>query len=426
MDFEVPPSPGLTGDRTVPGDKSISHRAALIASLADGESRLSNFPLSADPQSTLACLRALGVDVRSDGNRVVIRGKGLRGLQSPRTVLDAGNSGTTLRLLTGILAGQQFPATITGDDSLRSRPMRRVVDPLRLMGADIQSAPDGTAPLSVIPVRELHPITYRMPVASAQVKSAILLAGLYARGATVVREAVATRDHTERMLGLTTQRDAEGTAVTVKGGVPPQPLDLSIPGDPSAAAFLIGAALLIKRSSIRIHHVGLNPSRTEFLRHLRGIGAVIEETVESTAGGEPIGSLSAGSCSMGGRMRLRGADTAGVIDEIPLLAVVAALGGVGFSVSDAKELRAKESDRIAAMVHNLRAMGLDVEERDDGFAFEPKNRVFGARIHTMHDHRIAMAFAVAGLIVPGVRIDDPACVSISFPEFWHAIGVSGS
>ncbi len=426
MDLEVPCSPGLTGIRTVPGDKSISHRAALIAALATGESHLANFPRSADPHSTLTCLRTLGVAVQATGTDLVIRGNGLHGFRQPAIPLDAGNSGTTMRLLAGILAGQPFPATITGDDSLRSRPMRRVVDPLRLMGADIQSTPEGTAPLRISPSHELHAIEYHMPVASAQVKSAILLAGLYARGETTIHERIPTRDHTERMLGLHSRGDKDGTTVVVNGGHQPQPVDLAIPGDPSAAAFLVGAALLVRRSTIRVERVGLNPMRTGFLSVLRGIGGVIEEAVESTAGGEPIGSVMVSSCSLGGQMILQGAEVAGIIDEIPLLAVVAAVSGVSFRVTDAQELRAKECDRIAVMVRNLRAMGLDVEEQEDGFAFEPKNPVFGARIETMHDHRIAMAFAVAGLVVPGIRIDDPGCVSISFPEFWRALGIEAA
>ena len=422
MEYEVPTSRGLQGEFTVPGDKSISHRAAIIAALATGTSLLRGFPSAADPQSTVRCLRSLGVQIRTESANLIVHGKGLYGFRASPGSLDTGNSGTTMRLLAGILAGQPFESVLVGDESLSARPMNRVIRPLRQMGARIQGSPRGTAPLHIHPTDGLRPIDYTMPVSSAQVKSAVLLAGLYASGRTVVRESVRTRDHTERMLGLTATEENGIRSVWIDGGSSPAPLECSIPGDPSAAAFLVGAAALTKGSDIHLRGVGLNPTRTAFVEVLRKIGADINEEVESSAGGEPQGSVRVRNSELHGRLELSGAHVAGLIDEIPLVAVVAAVAGCPFRLSDASELRTKECDRITALVKNLRHMGMEVEERPDGFAFEAKNRVLGTRIETYHDHRIAMAFGIAGLVVTGIVIDDPECVSVSFPGFWEAIG----
>jgi len=412
----------LTGSQRVPGDKSISHRALLFSALAEGRSVISGLSMGGDALSTRSCLEAMGVSIRSVGETLEVTGAGLHGLKEAPAALDAGNSGTTMRLLSGILVGQRFPSTITGDDSLRRRPMKRIIDPLRAMGGIIGGNESGTAPLHIEPSQQLHGIDYAMPMASAQVKSAILLAGLYAEGTTSVLEAIPTRDHTERMLGLRRSRTTDGTRVSVEGGSRIAPREYRIPGDPSGAAFLVAAASLVKNSEITITDVCLNPSRIAYLGHFLSLEASVQLQRIHDVAGEPVGDIAIRSTQLQGTLRIDASTVADVIDEIPILAVTAMAAGCGVTVRDAAELRKKESDRIAALVGNFRALGVDVEEYPDGFAFEPKNGLIGSEIETHHDHRIAMSFGVAGLVIPGIQIKNPEIASISFPGFWNAIG----
>ena len=422
MNKSITQSKGLLGTVAVPGDKSISHRALMFGALADGTCEITGISSAADPLNTRECLRAMGVEISEKDGIVTVYGKGLRGLQAPSQSLDAGNSGTTMRLLTGMLAGQRFASDITGDESLRGRPMKRLIEPLSLMGADIQGTETFTAPLRIRPVQRLQSITYDMPVPSAQVKSAILLAGLYAEGKTSVIEAITTRDHTERMLGLSVSERSGKRIVEVSGGMRIAPRAFAVPGDISAAAFFIAAGLLVPKSEIIIRNVGLNPTRTAVLDVFRQMGGKFSIENRSEVAGEPIGDITATASDLHTGFELRGARVAEVIDEIPILAVTAAFAKGVFSVREAKELRAKESDRIQSVVANLRAMGLEVEEYDDGFAFEGKERLQGAPVQSYHDHRIAMAFAVAGLRVSGeTEIQDAECADISFPGFWEEL-----
>ncbi|HEY4613152.1 MAG TPA: 3-phosphoshikimate 1-carboxyvinyltransferase [Bacteroidota bacterium] len=413
---------GLHGTVTVPGDKSISHRALMISALADGACEVTGLSGAADPVSTKTCLQSLGVEITERKNVTTVYGKGLHGLQAPKETLDAGNSGTTLRLLTGILSGQRFSSEMTGDESLRKRPMKRVMEPLQSMGADIRGTAEFTAPLRVNPVQKLKPISYDMPLASAQVKSAILLAGLYAEGITTVIESTPTRDHTERMLGLRVVERGGKQVAEVRGGMNITPCSFIVPGDISAAAFFVAAGMLVPNAEIRIQNVGLNPTRTAVLDVFRQMGGKIQVENRREISGEPIGDIVARTSELRSGFELKGGRVAAVIDEIPVIAVVAACSTGVFSVRDAKELRAKESDRIASIVSNLRALGLGVEEYDDGFAFESTGNLHGSRLQSYDDHRVAMAFAVAGLRASGeTEIGDAECVDISFPGFWNEL-----
>ena len=422
MDTRISTSRGLQGAVIVPGDKSISHRALMISALADGTSEIHGLLDAADPGSTLHCLRKLGVDVEKVDTALRVKGRGLHGLRAPMNVLDAGNSGTTIRLLTGILAGQPFPSTITGDESLRQRPMKRIIEPLSLMGARIEGTASQTAPLKVNGTFPLRAINHRMHISSAQVKSAILFAGLFADGTTRVSELVPTRDHTERMLGLTRVKSADSYAVEVIGGTGIQPQQFQVPGDISSAAFLIAAALLVPQSELRILNVGLNPTRTRILDFFRSVGGSVEIIRETTVAGEPIGDLLVKSSLLQGGIELQGKQVAELIDEIPVLAVTLALSGCSLTVHGGSDLRNKESDRIRSLVLNLRKLGLDVEEYADGFAFQGKNTLLPAECDSFEDHRIAMAFGVAGLVLKGETvIRQSECVDISFPSFWHLL-----
>ena len=374
----VSPINRLRGELRVPGDKSISHRAAMLSSLARGESVLENFSSAQDCAATLECFRALGVSIVRDGSTVVIRGAGPSGLQEPEQVLDAQNSGTTMRLLAGILAGQPFATTITGDDSLRTRPMLRVAEPLRLMGAQVELEANGCAPLRIKGRRPLQPIHYRLPIASAQIKSAVLLAGLAADGITTVEEPAQTRDHTERMLQeFGAQVERNGNALSVQGGVTLRSRSLVVPGDISSAAFFIAAAVALPGSDLFIRDVGLNPTRTAFLSTLSAMGADIRIEDERLEGGEPIGSLRirGGALNESRTLEVSGATISNLIDELPLLGFIAASIGWEMKLRDAKELRVKESDRIAATVENLSRMGARIEEHTGRLALAPRREV---------------------------------------------------
>jgi 3-phosphoshikimate 1-carboxyvinyltransferase len=423
----ISPGGSVSGVVELPGDKSISHRYAILAALAEGTSEIRNYSPAADCASTLECVRRLGIAVEANGEHVRIAGKGRDGLKASRKTIDAENSGSTIRMMSGVLAGQTFTSTITGDSSLRRRPMRRVVDPLRQMGADIRSTDGDRAPLE-IRGGKLHAIDYTLPVPSAQVKSAILLAGLYADGVTTVREAVRTRDHTEVAL-----REF-GVNVTVGKGevrIEPrpklQPRQLIVPGDLSSAVFLIGAALVLPESSLMLHNVGLNPTRSRVLDFLISIGASINLASVQLRDGELIGDVSVRYAPLQGGS-ISGAQVAEMIDELPMLAALGPFTEKGIQIHDAQELRVKESDRIATLAESLRQMGARLEEFPDGLRVEGRaggaagTKLRGAKVDPQGDHRIAMALAVAALGAEGdTVIKDSECVGVSFPDFFKTL-----
>ena len=404
----------------LPGDKSISHRYAILASLAEGRSEVFNFSPAADCHSTVECLRALGVKIEESEKGIVVHGTGLDGWKAPRRTLDAGNSGTTMRLMAGALAGQASRSSITGDASLRKRPMKRVIDPLQAMGAQIRAKNEQFAPLE-IQGGNLRGIDYSPKVASAQVKSAILLAGLFAHGETTVHEPVRTRDHTEIALReLGAQLESGDGAVKLRGRPRLTGRTLVVPGDLSAAVFFIAAALIVPDSEVILQGVGLNPTRSAVLDFLVSIGAKL--SVESVAmrEGELIGDINVRYATLKGG-KISGAMVARMIDELPMLAVLGAFTEEGIEIRDAQELRVKESDRIAAVAENLRGMGAEVEEFPDGLrvAGSRNGRLRGNTIDPHDDHRIAMAFSVAALGADGeTAIRNPDCVGISFPGFY--------
>jgi 3-phosphoshikimate 1-carboxyvinyltransferase len=425
MDISIPVSNGLKGAYKLPGDKSISHRAMMISALADGVSEIRGYSAAADPQSTRRCFLNLGITVEERNEVLVVHGKGLRGLQAADKNLDCGNSGTTMRLLSGIMAGQRFSSTLVGDASLSKRPMKRVMNPLHLMGARIQGTAEHTAPLHIQPAVQLKAIRYEMPVASAQVKSSILFAGLFADGETTVVESIPTRDHTERMLGCAVKHVEEKYLISVQGGKKIPAGSFLVPGDIAAATFLIVAASIVPNSEIVVSNAGLNPSRREILSVLQSLGCNITIENRRTVNGEEIGDLVVRSSALRGDLIIQGETVAALIDEIPALTIAALFAEGTFTLHDAKELRAKETDRITALVANLRALGADVEEYEDGFSFEGGKRLHGTALASYDDHRIAMAFGVAGLQIEGITIRDAGCVDISFPGFWEQILRSG-
>jgi 3-phosphoshikimate 1-carboxyvinyltransferase len=412
-------SRSFRGRFDIPGDKSISHRLALFGGMATGETEITNFSSAADCESTLGCLRALGVAVRREGSRVVISGQGPEGLRPSPDPLDAGNSGSTLRMLSGVLAGRPFATTVTGDASLRRRPVERVAAPLRAMGAKATST-EGKPPLT-IEGGPLHGITWELPVASAQVKTAVLLAGLQASGVTTVREPATSRDHTERLLplfGATVERN--GPAATVRGGTTLHGARMRVPGDASSAAFLVVAALIRPDSEVRLNDVMLNPSRTAFLDVLRAMGARIE-TGLVTHEPEPVGWIEARSSSLRG-VEVDPGLVPALIDEVPALAVAAAFAEGELRITGASELRVKESDRIAALAEGLSRMGARVEELADGLVVQGGAALSGAAVRAHDDHRIAMAMAVAALGASGeTEIEGAECASVSFPEFYDLL-----
>jgi len=417
----IKPAKRLSGSVRMPGDKSISHRYALLAAIAEGPSEIRFFASSADCQSTLDCLKKLGVEIDRRGNTVSIQGAGLAGLKPPQDVLDAGNSGSTMRMLAGILAGQPFRSVLTGDASLSRRPMKRVIEPLTRMGARFESAEGGLPPLQ-IEGGALRPIRYELPVASAQVKSAVLLAGLFAEGETEVIEPVPTRDHTEIALEqMGAEIGRHGRAIAVRGRARLEGRKLHVPGDISSAAFFIVAALLVPESNLVIHNVGLNPTRTAMLDLVASMGGRVNVLNVEMVNGELLGDLHVESSQVQGG-EIRPEMVPGLIDELSVLAVLGAQTEQGLSFRGAAELRVKESDRLAAVAANLRRMGAEVEEFPDGLRVAGRQRLRGAEIETYGDHRIAMAFAVAGLVAEGTTlIRDSACVDISFPNFFTTL-----
>jgi 3-phosphoshikimate 1-carboxyvinyltransferase len=405
----------LEGDVRVPGDKSISHRALILGSLAEGWSRIRGLSTGADVQSTAACMRELDVEIEESA----VRGMGLDGLRQAAGALDCGNSGTTMRLLAGLLAAQDFVSELHGDESLARRPMDRVVVPLREMGANAD-----WPPLRVGGRVPLHGIEYRTPIASAQVKSAVLIAGLFAQGTTSVIEPVATRDHTELMLGsMGAKVRVEGTRVTIEKTDRLAPLDLEVPGDISAASFWLVATGLVPHSRVRIIGTGVNPTRTAFIQALRRCGFSIETVQEERViAGEPVADLEVRSSTDLQPLKVTGAMAAEMIDELPILAVAATQLPGESVISGARELRAKESDRIAAMAEGLSAMGADITAMDDGWTIKGPRRLEGARVQSHGDHRVAMALAVAGLLAGGAtEIEGAECVAISYPDFFDQL-----
>ena len=425
----IRPAKYLTGGLDLPGDKSISHRYAMLAGLAEGTSELRHFSAAADCHSTLGCMSALGAEVKVEKDVVRVTGRGLQGLKGSWRALDAGNSGTTMRLLSGILAGQTFSSKLTGDDSLQKRPMKRVIGPLREMGAEIRAREDNFAPLEIRGTR-LKAIDYNMPMASAQVKSAVLLAGLFAEGVTSVTEPARTRDHTELALeefGVSLEK--VGRTIRVRGmagdsgGGKLVAKNLDVPGDLSSAVFFIAAASLFPDSNVLIHNVGLNPTRTAILDVFASMGAAIQILPPKMAHGEIVGDLSVKGSSLKGGV-IAGETIPLVIDELPMLVALGPFTEEGIEIRDASELRVKESDRIAALAENLRRMGAKVEERPDGLkvAGRSAGKLHGAEIEPRGDHRIAMAFSVAGLAAEGnTTIRDSECAGVSFPSFYEEL-----
>ena len=418
--MRLKPGRFLEGRLRLPGDKSISHRAALIAALADGRTEISNFSTAADCASTLSCLRDLGISIERNEDKVVFAGS--EKLAEPQRPLDCGNSGSTLRILAGVLAGHDFTSELIGDESLSARPMRRIIEPLELMGAKFEST-DGRAPLKVHGSNRLNPITYKLPVASAQVKSAVLFAGLNAKGPTTVIETSPTRDHTERLFngfGVPVKTNGD-LSVTLDGPARFTGGSITIPGDVSSAAYFVAAAMLLPESRLTIDGVGLNPTRAAFLSVLTSWGAHISTDDLQTERNEPYGTINVrgGLSGTTSDRTLSRSIIPSLIDELPLLAVVGSQIDGGIQIRDAAELRHKESDRLATTAANLRAMGAEVEEFDDGLVVSGPTQLHGALIDSHGDHRIAMAFSVAALIAEGeTEIVGHECVAISFPEFF--------
>jgi len=422
----VRPDASLCGHGQVPGDKSISHRALILGSLAEGASQIRGFLSSGDCLATANCLRDLGVEVEiHDTTSLTIHGQGLHDLKAPAAPLDCVRSGTTMRLLTGVLAGQSFISTLTGDQQLLRRPMRRVVEPLRRMGAKIEDT-DGHAPLTVSG-RPLRGAVHELSVASAQVKSALLLAGLIADGPTTVCQPGPARDHTERMLGAM-GADIQTLDLTVTLYPAPRlaPLSICIPGDISSAAFLLVAATLVPNSAVTFSGLGINPTRTGLLDVLQAMGAEIFIDNEHTECGEPVGDLTVKASDLRG-VTIEGDTVVRMIDEFPVLAVAATQARGTTVVRDAKELRVKETDRIAAVVQELHALGAQIEAQEDGFVVEGPTLLHDGVVHSHGDHRLAMALTVAGLVASGeVVIQDVDCIEDSFPGFVEQMRAIGA
>lgn len=410
----------LRGTVTVPGDKSISHRAVMFGALAEGTTRVTNFLRGADCLSTIGCFRKMGIRIEENADEILICGQGLHGLHAPASVLDVGNSGTTTRLISGILAGQDFTSELNGDESIQSRPMKRIIEPLSQMGAQIESIRgNGCAPLRIkgAPLRGIH---YTSKVASAQVKSCILLAGLYADGVTSVTEPYLSRNHTEIMLkAFGADITSEGTTAFVRPGRDLYAQEIRVPADISSAAYFIAAALIVPGSEIHIPNVGVNPTRDGFLRICREMGADIELCNENNDSGEPTADLLIRRSSLHGTI-VGGAVIPTLIDELPLVAALACYADGTTVIKDAQELRVKESNRIDVMVENLRAMGARITATEDGMVIEGGYPLRGAVIDSHLDHRIAMTFAVTALAADGeTEIRGADCVRISYPGFYE-------
>jgi 3-phosphoshikimate 1-carboxyvinyltransferase len=421
MKKRIAPASSIEGALSLPGDKSMSHRYAMLGAIANGTTRVRNYSTGADCHSTLGCVRALGIEVEGSGTEFAIHGRGLDGLRQAAGALDAGNSGSTIRMLSGILAGQPFPSRIFGDESLSRRPMQRIMRPLGEMGATIR-AHDGRFPPLEIDGAKLRPIDYVLPVPSAQVKTCVLFAGLYADGKTSVTEPVRSRDHTEialREFGGTIEREHQ--KITVTGRPQLEARELEVPSDLSSAAFFIVAALMTPGSRLSIGAVGLNPTRSALLDFLAGMGAKIRIPNLESRNGELVGEILVEHSELRGGT-IEGGLTAALIDEIPVIAVLGTATQDGLTVKDAGELRIKETDRIKTVVEDLRRMGVAAEESADGFFVPGRQKLRAAELESWGDHRIAMAFAVAALRADGECVIDGAeAASVSFPEFWDTL-----
>ena len=421
--IEINKAKRFQGEFSPTPDKSLSHRAVIFSSLSRGKSVIRNFLKAEDPVSTVNAFRALGVDIDDRGDDIIVHGNGIYGLKEPHDVIDCGNSGTTIRMISGVLSGNPFFSVLTGDESLRGRPMARVITPLRQMGSEIMARAEDKYPPLAIKGRRLQPIQYTMPFASAQVKSAVLLAGLYADGVTEIREPARSRDHTERMLpAFGAEITVDGLCVSVKGGTELKGTDVCVPGDFSSAAFFIVGALLIEGSHIIIRDVGINPTRTGLLGALKEMGAVIEIYNARTLSGEPVADI---HCKGGAELKaitITKDRIPALIDEFPILCVAATQAKGVTTIRGAEELRVKESDRIKSMVTELRKMGVELEEFGDGLSIGGRSDLRGAVIESYGDHRIAMAMTIAGLIADGVTtINGVSAVNISFPGFFEII-----
>ena len=415
----IKPAASIKGEITVPGDKSISHRSIMLGAIANGTTTVRGFLRGGDNMATMGAFRSMGVDIKDDGETVIIHGKGLHGLVEPGDVIDCGNSGTTIRLITGLLAGQSFFSVVTGDQYLRKRPMKRVVEPLTRMGAHIMGRNQGTLAPLAISGGALNAVGYESPVSSAQVKSAIMLAGLYADGETSVREPSLSRDHSERMFRLFgASLEIFNDGVTVKGGVELQAQEIAVPGDISSATFFIVAALITPGSELLIRNVGVNPTRTGAIDILRSMGGNIELLDQREVSGEPVADILVRSSRLTGCV-IAGSVVPRAIDEFPAICVAAACAEGITTISDARELRVKETDRISAMATNLRLLGVTVDESDDGMTITGVERLAGGSVESFGDHRIAMSLSVAALVSKdGITISDTECVSTSFPTFF--------
>lgn len=423
----IAPTRGLKGEVTIPGDKSISHRSIMLGSIALGTTEITHFLEGADCLSTIDCFRKMGVEIERKPSSILVHGKGLRGLTAPASTLNVGNSGTTTRLISGILSGQNFATTLSGDDSLNSRPMKRIMTPLNTMGAHIRSLNDnGCAPLHIRP-GALHGIHYQSPVASAQVKSAVLLAGLYADSPTSVTEPALSRNHTELMLQgfgayVATDLHTDGTATAhVEPCKELYGQQICVPGDISSAAYFIAAALLVPGSELLVKNVGTNFTRAGFLKVCKAMGADIETVSQTIEGGESRADLLVHYSHLKGTV-IEGDIIPTLIDEIPMIAIMAAFADGQTVIRDAAELKVKETNRIDTVTAGLKAMGADITPTDDGMIIEGTGHLNGASIQSYLDHRIAMAFSVAGLASDGeTQIVDSQCVDVSYPEFYATL-----
>ena len=411
---------GLKGELTVPGDKSVSHRSVMFGSIAKGTTEIHNYLQGADCLSTISCFRSMGIEIENKGETVLVKGKGLHGLTAPNTVLDCGNSGTTTRLISGILAAQNFDVTLTGDESIQKRPMKRIMDPLSLMGAKIESIRgNGCAPLRITGA-PLTGIRYTSKVASAQVKSAILLAGLYADGETRVTEPYVSRNHTELMLNrFGAEVRTEGTTAVIQPARELYGSRIMVPGDISSAAFFLAAGLLVPNSQLLIKNVGINPTRAGILTVCREMGGSVTLLNEDNSQAEPTADLLVSSSSLHG-ITVGGSIIPTLIDELPMIAAMACFAEGETIIKDAAELKVKESNRIEVMVKNLTAMGADVRETEDGMIIRGGRPLHGAVIDSRLDHRIAMTFAITALAAEGeTEILGSDCVTISYPTFYQ-------
>ncbi len=409
----------LKGEIAVPGDKSISHRSIMFGALAKGTTKVTHFLQGADCLSTISCFEKLGIQIENKPEEILIHGKGLHGLTAPSEILYTGNSGTTTRLISGILAAQPFTTTLTGDESICKRPMKRIITPLSMMGADIQSQNGNDCTPLIINGKNLNGIHYNSPVASAQVKSSVLLAGLYANDKTSVTEPVVSRNHTELMLsGFGAKVESQGTTATIYPEPDLRALEISVPGDISSAAYFIAAGLIVPNAEVLIKNVGINPTRDGIIKIAKAMGGNIELLNERVDAGEPIADLLVKSSGLNGTT-VGGEIIPTLIDEIPVIAIMAAFANGQTIIKDAKELKVKESDRIMVMTENLQKLGCDITATEDGMIINGGKPLHGGQLDSYLDHRIAMSFAVAALCIDDeIDMKDADCVKISYPTFY--------